>query len=121
VAAGIVAALDRGRTGQRYILAGQTLSYMEALRIIAPITGQKPPFRTAIRPTIKLIGRLGDLWGWLIGHETEVNSAATTMSMLPKNYSSARAAAELGYHTRDVKQSATDAWEWLKKYGYVKA
>jgi dihydroflavonol-4-reductase len=121
VAAGIVAALQSGRTGQRYILAGKSLTYMEALRIFAPITGQRPPFRTAIKPTIRLIGYVGDLLAWITGRESDVNSAATEMSLLPKNFSSARAAAELGYHTRDVEQSAADAWAWLKQYGYTKA
>jgi dihydroflavonol-4-reductase len=121
VAAGVVSALERGRTGQRYILAGKTLTYREALTIIAPITGQRPPYRTAIKPTVKLIGFLGDLLAWVTGRETDVNSAATEMSMLPKNFSSARAAAELGYQTRDVEQSAADAWAWLKQYGYAKA
>lgn len=121
VAAGIVAALERGRTGQRYILAGKTLSHMEAMRIFAAITGVKPPKRVAIRPTIKVIGACGDLVAWLTGRETDVNSAATGMSLLPKNYSSARAAAELGYHTRDLEQSAADAWTWLREYGYTKA
>ncbi len=121
VAAGIVAALERGRTGQRYILAGKTLSHMEAMRIFAGVTGVKPPNRVAIRPTIKAIGAVGDLVAWVTGHETEVNSAATGMSLLPKNYSSARAEAELGYHTRDVAESAADAWAWFKQHGYVKA
>lgn len=121
VAAGILAALERGRTGQRYILAGKTLSHLEAMQIFAAITGVKPPWRVAIRPTVKVIGAVGDLLAWVTGHETEVNSAATGMSMLPKGYSSARAAAELGYQTRDVAESAADAWAWLKQYGYVKA
>ncbi|HZZ28914.1 MAG TPA: NAD-dependent epimerase/dehydratase family protein [Pirellulales bacterium] len=120
VAAGILAALERGRTGQRYILAGQTLTYRKALKILAPTTGSRPPIRTAIQPTIKLIGRAGDLLTWITGHESDVNSAATAMSLLPKNYSSAKAAAELGYHTRSLDQSASDAWQWLKQHGYVK-
>ena len=72
-------------------------------------------------PTIKVIGAVGDLLAWVTGHETEVNSAATGMSLLPKHYSSARADAELGYRSRDVAESAADAWAWLQKYGYVKA
>jgi dihydroflavonol-4-reductase len=121
VADGIISALERGRTGQRYILAGKTLTYGEALKIIAPIIGCRPPFRTAIKPTIRLIGFAGDMLAWVTGRESDVNSAATEMSLLPKNFSSARAAAELGYQTRDVQQSAADAWAWLKKYGYAKA
>ena len=121
VAVGILAAMEKGRTGQRYILAGESLTYMEALKILARVTGQRPPFRVALPITLNTIGRVGDLLALVTGHESEVNSAATSMSMLPKNYSSALAASELGYHTRDVEQSATDAWSWLKQHGYTKA
>ena len=121
VAAGILAALEKGRTGQRYILAGENLSYLDAMKILARITGRRPPFRIMRRIPLETIGRVGDLLAWFTGHESDINSAATAMSMLPKNYSSARAAAELGYQSRDLEQSATDAWAWLKQYGYVKA
>ncbi len=121
VAGAILAALEHGRTGERYILAGQSLSYREALNIFARITGVRPALRTAIRPTINLIGNLGDIWGRVTGNETDVNSAATTMSMWCKHYSIAKAAAELGYQTRGLEESATDAWSWFKQHRYVKS
>ena len=43
VVAGILAALERGRPGRRYILAGETLSYFQAWRIFARVTGATPP------------------------------------------------------------------------------
>jgi dihydroflavonol-4-reductase len=120
VAVGILAALDRGRTGERYILAGQTLSYMEALTIFARLTSRHPPFRIARPFGVRLIGHVGDLWAWLTGNESDFNSATTEMSMLRKNFTSAKAAAELGYQSRNIEQSAADEWEWLKDHGYVK-
>lgn len=117
VAAGILAALDQGRTGQRYILAGENLEYLGVLNSLAEITGARPPWRTAIRPTMRMIGRFGDLHARLTRRESQVNSAATTMAMLPKNYSSALAERELGYHSRGLRESASDAWTWLKQSG----
>ena len=121
VAAGLIAALEKAPAGDRYILAGKTLSYMEAIKIFARVTGQRPPFRIARNITIKLIGCLGDLFSSIVGHELDVNSAASAMSMLPKYFSSAKAQTELGYHTRDVEQSAADAWAWFRLHGYTKA
>jgi dihydroflavonol-4-reductase len=121
VAAGIIAALEKGPAGDRYILAGKTLTYMEAIKIFARVTGQRPPFRIARNVTVKVIGCLGDLFGWIVGHELDVNSAASAMSMLPKNFSSAKAQSELGYRTRDIEQSAADAWAWFRQHGYAKA
>jgi dihydroflavonol-4-reductase len=121
VAAGIIAALDRGRTGERYILAGQTLTYRQAMELMARVTGGRRPIRTVRRWAVKTVGAFGDLHAWATGHESDVNSAAAAMSLWPKNFTSARAAAELNYRSRPVEHSASDAWEWLKKYGYVKA
>jgi hypothetical protein len=120
VASGVLAARDRGTAGRNYIMAGTTLTFMQAWSILAPITGRRPPLRTGIRPTMRLVGRIGDLLARITGRESDVNSAAMEMALSPKNYSSARAAAELGYRTRDLAQSGTDAWNWLKEYGYAK-
>ena len=103
------------------VLAGQTLSYREAIKLFARIIGTRPPIRTARNVTVNLVGRVGDLLTKITGRKSDVNSASTAMSLLPKNFSSPRAKAELGYQSRDVEQSATDAWAWLQKYGYVKA
>ena len=121
VAAGIIAALEKAPRGDRYILAGKTLSYMDAIKIFARVTGQRPPFRIARNVTVKAVGYVGDLFGWIVGHELEVNSAASAMSLLPKYFSSAKAQTELGYRTRDVEQSAADAWAWFRQHGYAKA
>ncbi len=120
VAAGVLSALERGATGRSYVMAGTTHNFMEAWRIMAPITGRRPPLKVGRRVTLRMVGRIGDLCARLTGKEGDVNSAALEMSMLPKNYSSARAAAELGYATRGLQESATDAWAWLKQYGYVR-
>src|SRR6202035_4445462 len=52
VAAGHLLAFERGRIGERYILGGDNMSLAAMLRIIAEITGRKPPWlevpRTAI-------------------------------------------------------------------------
>jgi dihydroflavonol-4-reductase len=121
VADGVLAALTQGRTGMRYVLAGETHSYREACKVMADITGGLPPVRTARRPVVNLVGCAGDLLAWLTGRESDVNSAASKMSLTDKYFSSSRAQAELGYRTRDIEDSAADAWAWFQKYGYAKA
>jgi hypothetical protein len=41
------------------------------------------------------------------------------MSNLFHYYSSARAEEELGYRSRDVQESAQDAWTWFVAHGYA--
>ncbi len=54
VAAGHVAALDRGRIGERYILGGETVLLADMLADIARLVGRRPPTlrlpRTMIYP-----------------------------------------------------------------------
>jgi dihydroflavonol-4-reductase len=119
VAAGTLAALEQGQRGRRYILGGEALSYFEAWNLMAESCGRKGPIRIGIRPTLRLGGRLGDLWGKLRGHEGDLNSAAVEMALRPRHYSYARAAAEIGYHARPLRLAIDAAWQWFREYGYA--
>ncbi len=119
VAAGILAAAVRGVSGRRYILAGESLTYLLAWRIFAEATGATKPF-FSIGPVLQwAAGRSGDVWTRLSGREGDVNSASIAVAKQPRNFSSERAARELGYETRPLQESAADAWRWFREWGYV--
>ena len=122
VAAAILNAANRGRGGERYILAGENISYFDAWRMFARIVGQPPGPSYLIPPWINwLSGRAGDLWARVSGNETDVNSAMIQMSQRFHYYCSDRAKRELGYQPRPFEQSARDAWEWLHARGFNKS
>lgn len=119
VADGILAALDRAQPGERYILGGQMLSYRQAWRIFAEASGGTPPV-FPIGPLIRYgAGYVGDMVGKATGREPIVNSAATAIASRKRNFSSAKAEAELGYQVRPLRESAVDAWRWFRENGYV--
>ena len=119
VAEGILSAIERGQCGRRYLLAGKTLSYLEAFRMFAEVTGGRRPLGSP-GPVLSTIGGwIGDLATLLTARESDVNSAAIRVARLPKSYSSRRAEKELGYTTRPVEESARDAWAWFREYGYA--
>lgn len=120
VAAGILAAAERGRCGERYILGGETYTFRDAWRIFAEVTGGRRPVISPAGPIVMSVsGWIGDLYGRVTGREPDVNSAATAMSRLPKFYSSARAERELGYTGRPLRESAAAAWDWFQEHGYA--
>jgi dihydroflavonol-4-reductase len=121
VAQGIITAMHRGRTGRRYILGGQPLSYLEAWRIFARVSGRMQPLGIAPAALVRVAGWCGDLAGLLTRRELPVNSAATAMSMLSHNFSCARAEAELGYQRRPFEAAVQDAWDWFLTRGYARA
>jgi dihydroflavonol-4-reductase len=118
VAAGIITARDRGDSGRRYILAGRTMEWFQLLTLMADICNVRRPLMRARPMMLKIGGWGGDWWGKLTGTEPDVNSGAIAMAWLPKNYSSARAADELGYHIRPAEETIRDSWDWFRTHGY---
>ncbi|MBI2824989.1 MAG: NAD-dependent epimerase/dehydratase family protein [Planctomycetia bacterium] len=116
VAAGILAARDGGGLGRRYLLAGRTLQWVDAFRLFADVCGSRRPLGRAGPLMLKLAGWWGDCTTRLTGFEPDVNSAAVALAGLPKNYSSARAEAELGYNLRPIEETVRDAWAWFRQY-----
>jgi dihydroflavonol-4-reductase len=119
VVSGILTAARCGQPGRRYTLGGETLSYFQAWRIFAEVTGGTPPVFPAGPLARSLAGYFGDVRAKLTGREPDVNSAATAMSAQKRNFSSARAQAELGYRSRPLREAAADAWAWFRQKGYV--
>jgi dihydroflavonol-4-reductase len=48
--------------------------------------------------------------------EGDINGAAIAMGQLFHSYDSSKARRELGYTTRDLSETLTDAWQWLKQH-----
>ncbi|HUY87998.1 MAG TPA: NAD-dependent epimerase/dehydratase family protein [Pirellulales bacterium] len=118
VAAGILAAAERGAAGRRYILGGEPMSYLEAWRMFAEVTGGPPPIKSVRSWLTLTVGGLGSFWGKVTGREGDLNLAAARMSNLEHHFCSQRAIRELGYRLAPARQAAEAAWAWFKEYGY---
>jgi len=105
LAAGIVAALDRGRAGEGYNLAGPQTTLGDAIELAARIGGHRPP---AIRLPTGLLAVMAPLGG-LIGQpnlrEVIAASAGVTYWL-----SSAKATTELGFVARDLDTGFRDTF-----------
>lgn len=120
VAEGILAAVEQGQSGRRYILGGHPMSYFDLWWLMADVSGGRAPFIKA-GPLMRWIGgAAGDVQRCMTGREPDVNSAAVGMSSLFHYYSSARAEAELGYYRRPAREAVESAWDWFLRHGYVK-
>jgi dihydroflavonol-4-reductase len=121
VAQAVLRAAEIAPCGRRYILGGENLSYFSLWKLIAEVTGGGRPWIPA-GPLMRIIaGRFGDLRYRLTGKESDVNSAAVTMSNLPHFFSSQRAIDELAYRPRPPRESIQVAWQWFIEHGYVTA
>ncbi len=119
VAAGIVNAIDRAQSGQRYILAGTNLSYLDLWRLMAKVLGKRPPVRAMRNRLATCVGIVGDGFGWITGSEPELNSISLQMGQMYHWYSSQKAIDQLNYQISDLEIAIQDAWNWFNQNNYV--
>ncbi|MFN5322577.1 MAG: NAD-dependent epimerase/dehydratase family protein [Planctomycetota bacterium] len=121
VADGILKAVDRGRRGERYILGGENLSYLELWQKMALAVGKRNGPRAKLPNWLAgIAGRVGDLAGKWMRQEPQVNSGATAMGQLQHFYSSEKAISQLGYRIGSLDDAIDDEWQFLVEYGYVR-
>jgi dihydroflavonol-4-reductase len=120
VARGMIAAFERGTSGERYILGGLNLPYAEMFALIAGVLGRRPPRVRVPDGLLMLVGAVADLGERLLGHELLLNSAVTRYS-IEKGYrfSSARAMRELGYTLTPLETTVKDAVDWFRANGML--
>lgn len=120
VADGIISAIQHGRRGERYILAGKNMTYMDLWMLMAEVMKSSKPKRKLANITAGIAGRFGDLMSRFTKEELALNSAATSMGQLFHWYTSEKAERELGYRISSVEDAVRDAWDWFVANGYVK-
>jgi len=118
VADGMLAALDRGRTGERYILSGQGMRYREIFGVIAGIVGRKPPRIELGRRLLAPIGWVGDAMERATGREQPITTMTLRWGACDRyRFTSAKAERELGYRARPVVEGIRSAWAWFQSEG----
>jgi len=119
VARGMIAAWQRGRRGERYILAGHDMTYGEIMRAIANVAGVAPPRLRVPRPIAWLVGKWGDRVERR-GREPVVNSTQIRYAYTDRfRFKSDKAARELGYTTSPLEPALRDAIRWFRANGML--
>jgi dihydroflavonol-4-reductase len=116
VAGGILTIIDQQRYGERYVLAGQNMTYFDLWTTIAKKFNRRGPYTVLRRPGQFVIGIFADLF--LSGKEESVaNSAAIKMSSQFHYHDSSHAANDLGYSNRSLDETLSDAIVWMREHG----
>ncbi len=120
VAKAHVAAVDRGVSGERYLLGGVFGTYLEAVQILARLAGKREPKRTTPGWVIRALGRASQ-WGSLVTRRapTVTPEIAAATSRPPHLFKSDKAIRELGYRAVPLEDMLRESYEWLKSEGLV--
>src|SRR6266700_404863 len=119
-ARGHIAALEKGRTGQRYVLGGENLTLKQILDQLAAITGLPSP-RVRVPYFMALATGVVDeiVTGRIRGREPRATIDAVRMGRKKMFVSSAKAERELGWKCLPVDDALRRAVEWFRENGYV--
>ena len=102
VAAGIVAALDRGRIGESYFLGGQNMRMRDAMAMAARLGGRMLPRLEIPTFFLRLGSRAPAPLARVIGLPDDLSEVLRSAQGVTFWGSSAKAATELGYVPRDL-------------------
>jgi dihydroflavonol-4-reductase len=117
---GHVAALEKGRSGERYILGGENLTLKQILDKLAVITGLPSP-KVRVPYVVALATGVVDeiLTGRILKREPRATIDAVRMGRKKMFVSSSKAARELGWKIVPVDDALRCAVDWFSANGYV--
>jgi dihydroflavonol-4-reductase len=119
-ARGHIQALEKGRSGERYILGGENLTLKQILDRLAAITSLPSP--TVKLPYIFALaaGVVDEMvTGRVLGREPRATIDTVRMGRKMMFVSSAKAERELGWRTVPVDGALRRSVEWFRANGYV--
>ena len=112
VAAGHLAALERGVTGSRYILGSENLSWKDILSTLAGAFGVNPPKFPLPYHATRIGGVLSDLWCSITGQEFSFGRSMVDYIFSERYYSNLRAIDQLGCTFRPFTDTAQRIAQW---------
>lgn len=115
---GHVLAAERGLSGERYILAGDNVTFLELANLIAEIIGSKPPRyiipARAIEPMARLLDDLTRL-----GIHADLEGNQLRLSALQLYFDGRKAERELGFPHVPLREAIVEAWTWYRERGLL--
>lgn len=118
VVAGHLAAADKGRTGDRYILGGENLTIREVFTTVNEIVGRRPPWLKIPSQLIGPLARAIDLLSPLLN--LSINSGQLLLGQHYPYCDLSKAQRELGLSDpKSFRQAVQDAYDWYREHGFL--
>ena len=120
VVEGHILALEKGKTGERYILGNRNVGLKEIFEILSSLTGLSAP---RIRAPYWLVVGVGYadrfVEGTLLRREPAIPVEGVLASKTPAYVSCEKAVRELGQPQRPIEDALKQAVDWFTAHGYI--
>jgi nucleoside-diphosphate-sugar epimerase len=110
-AAGIVLALDKGRTGEAYVIAGPATTMREAVETVAKVSGRKAPKRAVPTGLMKALTPIGPLVGKMMGQPPNLRELISSADGVTFWATNEKAVKELGFAPRGIEDGLRQTLE----------
>ncbi len=118
VCTGIANAIENGRVGDCYLLAGHNLSYGEFYKLLNGIAKESKIMIRIPAFLLKLAGNIGSLLQLMTGRHKRLNYTASYMLCLDNYYSGSKSERELRINYTPIENAITEALIWFKENNY---
>ncbi len=119
VVQGILLAVDKGRSGERYILSGENMTIKELFQKIADFAEVPAPKIFMPNWALHSLGAIGDMLTAL-GLKGGISQENAYTASMFHWFDSTKARRELGFNPRPSDQAIEKSVSWMKEHGYLK-
>ena len=120
VAEGMVAAMERARTGKRYLLGSRNLRLSEWLAMVGRLVGRKPPRWRVPYPIAFAAGHVGEfLADHVTGRMPNATVTGVRLTRYCMHFDPTPSLTELGIRPRPLEESLRDAIGWYRSMGWI--
>jgi dihydroflavonol-4-reductase len=121
VAKAHIAAAERGRTGENYLLGGPEASFSKLAQIIGELTGRPVPTRTVPALLLRSAARAAAAVAAVTGKEPTTTPEGVAVALAHARIVSSKAEDELGYRHVPLGVMLKDCLDWLASEGLIGA
>lgn len=118
VAFGVVSAMEKGKKGECYLLAGENYTYLDFFKKVQTINQQKTIFIPIPNWILMMAGSMGSLFEKIFYFPVQLTKTNAQMLCLGNYFSPEKAINELDLKIVPVEQSIEKAILWFKSNGY---
>ena len=119
LAAGTIAAIDKGRKGECYILGNEPVTFKKFSRMISDESGCGKVSLFLPIWAANMMGRMMEKKAKKTGKKPLLTTFSVYNLARNNSFDSGKARRELGYHTRPYEETIHDEIQWLKAAGKI--
>lgn len=112
----MILAEQRGRIGERYIIATRLTGFREVFDIGARHAGKRPPWLYLPMPLLKVIALVSLYLARILDREMVLTPGTLRLAQVMKDFDNSKARTELGWQPGPLEESIREAVDWFRQH-----